>query len=97
MRFIDLSHDIEAGMTNYKDLPAPHICDYLTREEARALYGEGTEFQIGRIEMVGNIATYLDTPFHRYTDGEGLRAGLEGVIVRSGQQAVDVGAFAQNG
>lgn len=86
---IDLSHVIEAGMTTYKGLPAPHVCDYLSREASRAHYDPGTEFQIGRIEMVGNTGTYLDTPFHRYADGEDLAdVGLErlvdlpGVVVR---------------
>lgn len=91
MALIDLSHVIEAGMVTYKGLPAPHICDFLTREDSRAAYEPGTEFQIGRIEMVGNTGTYLDTPFHRYADGEDLsEVGLErlvdlpGVVVRCG-------------
>ena len=58
---IDLSHTIEAGMITYKGLPAPLICDHLSREASRANYDAGTEFWIGRIEMVGNTGTYLDT------------------------------------
>jgi kynurenine formamidase len=73
---IDLSHRIEAGMVTYKGLPAPLICDYLSRADSRALYSEGTEFAIQRIEMVGNTGTYLDSPFHRYADGTDL-AGLD--------------------
>ena len=71
-RFVDLSHVIEAGLVTYKGLPAPIICDYLSREKSRELYAAGTEFQIGRIEMVGNTGTYLDCPFHRYADGDDL-------------------------
>ena len=63
-RFIDLSHTIESGMITYKGLPAPLICDHLSREQSRSIYAQGTEFQIGRIEMVSNTGTYLDTPFH---------------------------------
>jgi arylformamidase len=75
---IDLSHRIEAGMITYKGLPAPLMCDYLSRAESRALYAEGTEFTIQRIEMVGNTGTYLDSPFHRYADGADLAAlGLD--------------------
>lgn len=33
--YIDLSHVIEDGMITYKGLPAPIICDYLSREEAK--------------------------------------------------------------
>ena len=63
-RFIDLSHTIEHGMVTYRGLPAPHICDYLSREASRAHYGDGTEFHIGRIDMVANTGTYIDMPFH---------------------------------
>jgi arylformamidase len=69
---IDLSHTIEAGVVTYKGLPAPIICDYLSREASRKLYAPGTEFQIGKIEMVANTGTYLDSPFHRYADGEDI-------------------------
>ena len=85
---IDLSHVVEHGMITYKGLPAPYICDYLTREESRARYAEGTEFQIGRIDMVANTGTYVDAPFHRFASGADLAdlrleqlAGVEGVLV----------------
>jgi kynurenine formamidase len=71
-KFHDLSHVIEHGMLTYKGLPAPLICDFLSREASRKLYAPGTEFQIGRIEMVANTGTYLDSPFHRYADGKDL-------------------------
>ncbi len=67
---IDLSHTIEDGLITYKGLPAPHICDYLSRENSKQFYSEGTSFQIGKIDMVTNTGTYIDCPFHRYEDGE---------------------------
>lgn len=67
---IDLSHVIEDGLVTYKGLPPPIICDFLSREASREVYDEGTEFQIGKIEMVANTGTYLDCPFHRYPDGK---------------------------
>ncbi len=73
--FIDLSHSISSGMMTVKGLPAPMICDHLSRIASRSLYGAGTEFQIDRLEMVGNTGTYIDVPFHRYADGYDL-AGL---------------------
>ncbi len=86
---IDLSHTIENGLITYKGLPAPIICDYLSREESRQHYAEGTSFHIGKIEMVANTGTYIDAPFHRYEDGEDIAelelewiAGLDGVKVR---------------
>jgi kynurenine formamidase len=75
-RFVDLSHTIEDGMITYKGLPAPLICDHLSRADSRALYAPGTEFQIGRITMVANTGTYIDAPFHRYADGYDI-AGFE--------------------
>jgi len=87
--FIDLSHTIEHGLITYKGLPAPIICDFLSREQSRQHYAEGTEFQIGKIEMVANTGTYLDTPFHRYPDGQDLSqlnltsmANLDALVVR---------------
>jgi kynurenine formamidase len=87
---IDLSHTIEHGLVTYKGLPAPIICDYLSRENSRELYEAGTEFQIGKIEMVANTGTYLDCPFHRYEKGKDLSevaleafTDLEGIIIRA--------------
>jgi arylformamidase len=89
MPLIDLSHTIEHGMTTYPGLPAPIICDYLSREASRAHYAPGVEFQIGKIEMVANTGTYIDAPFHRYPDGPDLArlpleslADLDAVVVR---------------
>ena len=69
---IDLSHEVEEGMVAFKGLPGPHICDYWTREESAARYDDGSTFQIGRIDMVANTGTYVDSPFHRDADGKDL-------------------------
>lgn len=71
-KLIDLSHTVEDGLVTYKGLPAPVICDFLSREASRAVYAPGTEFHIGKIEMVANTGTYLDSPFHRYANGKDL-------------------------
>lgn len=91
MTIVELSHDIVAGMVTYPGLPVPIICDFLSRERSREIYAPGYEFQIGAIEMVGNTGTYLDTPFHRFADGEDLAdvhvarvAELPGVVVPAG-------------
>jgi kynurenine formamidase len=88
-RLIDLSHKVEHGMITYQGLPGPVICDFLTREASRSHYAAGTEFQIGKIEMVANTGTYLDSPFHRYADGKDLArldldslADLDAVVIR---------------
>lgn len=69
---VDLSHTIEHGLVTYKGLPAPIICDYLSRENSKQFYEEGTQFQIGKIEMVANTGTYIDCPFHRFENGKDL-------------------------
>jgi kynurenine formamidase len=101
---IDLSHTVEHGMITYKGLPAPIVCDYLSREASRKLYAPGTEFQIGKTEMVANTGMYLDSPFHRYADGKDLSelplerlAHLETVVVRCDHRGRAIGLSAFEG
>jgi arylformamidase len=98
-RFIDLSHTVEHGMTTYAGLPGPLICDYLSREESRRHYAAGTEFQIGKIEMVANTGTYVDSPFHRFAAGRDLAAlpleslaEIPAVVVRAKTAGRAIGA-----
>jgi arylformamidase len=96
---IDLSHTVVDGMTTYPGLPGPVICDFLSRDESRAHYAPGTEFQIGRIDLCSNTGTYVDSPFHRFADGGDLAdlplgrlADLDAVTINvagSGRRAVD--------
>ncbi len=99
-RLVDLSHLIEDGMVTYQGLPAPHICDFWSREGSAAFYDDGASFQIGRIDMVANTGTYLDTPFHRYADGPDLAEvkleqliGLPGLLVRTSSTRIDSDLF----
>lgn len=89
-RFIDLSHSIVEGLITYKGFPAPLICDYMSREASKQFYDAGTSFQIGKIEMVANTGTYLDSPFHRFQEGKDISeldlsglAELDAVVVRA--------------
>jgi kynurenine formamidase len=103
-RLVELSHTIVSGMTTYPGLPGPEMSPYLTRADSRVSYSADTEFAIHRITLVGNTGTYLDTPYHRYSDGHDLAglplgriADLPTVVVRtegSGFRAIDVGALA---
>jgi arylformamidase len=99
-RLVDLSHVIEDGMTTYKGLPGPHICDFWSRAHSAQFYDDGSTFQIGRIDMVANTGTYLDAPFHRYEEGADLAAldlaqlaGLEGLVVRCEGPAIRPESF----
>ena len=89
-------------MITYPGLPGPLICDFLSREASRSHYAPGVEFHIGKIEMVANTGTYVDSPFHRYADGKDLSqlslerlANLEAVVVRPGfsGRAIEPDAF----
>ena len=97
-RLIDVSHTVEHGMVTYKGFPAPLICDWMSREASRQKYAHGTEFQIGKIEMIANTGTYVDSPFHRYENGRDLSelplesvAELRCLVVRvpSGMTSID--------
>jgi len=102
-KLIDMSHPIEAGMTTYPGLAGPVVSDFLSREDSRAHYSQGTTFQIGRVNMVVNTGTYLDAPFHRFAEGTDVAslpierlADLEGVVMdASGREgrAIDAGQF----
>jgi kynurenine formamidase len=88
-RIVDLSHVIEHGMTTYKGLPGPVICDFWERGSTAANFDDGSTFQIGRIDMIANTGTYVDAPFHRYADAADLAdlplqslADLPGIVVR---------------
>ena len=96
-RLVDLSHAIESGMITYRGLPAPLVCDFLSRADSRRQYAPGTEFQIGKIEMVANTGTYVDSPFHRYQGGKDLAAlpltslaNIECLVARAAQGTENV-------
>jgi len=103
MTLVDLSHVIESGMMTYPGLPAPVVCDYLTREASRSRYADGATFHIGKIEMVANTGTYVDAPFHRYAGRADVAdlpldrlADLDTLVasVDPGQRAIDAATFA---
>jgi arylformamidase len=103
-RLVELSHVIRAGMITYPGLPGPAITPHLTREASREHYAPGTEFAIDQLTLVGNTATYLDAPYHRYPDGADLSSiplaqtvDLPATVVRlagAQQHGIDGGALA---
>jgi kynurenine formamidase len=90
-------------MVTYKGFPGPVICDFMSREASKKFYAEGTSFQIGKIEMIANTGTYVDSPFHRFENGKDISempvekfADLSAVVVRVNNmtgRAVDRDAF----
>jgi arylformamidase len=105
-QLVELSHVIRHGMVTYPGLPGPEIGDHLSRERSREIYAPGTEFHIGRISMVANTGTYLDTPAHRFDGGADLAtfpldrlADLDGVVVRltgAAEQGIERPALASH-
>ena len=86
-RFVDLSHRLADGMTPYPGLPPVRIGPHLDHEGSRSHY-EGDEFFLGKVDMPANVGTYLDSPFHRFSDREDLAAlpldrlvGLDALVV----------------
>ena len=71
-KLIDLSHSIADGKVTYPGIPAPIICDFLSREASAEHHAEGVSFCINQIDMPANTGTYIDSPFHRYADGADL-------------------------
>ena len=103
MRLVDLSHTIADGLVTYPGLPAPAITHHLTFEDSHQVYAEGTEFSIGRIDMVANTGTYLDTPGHRHRGGHDLsglpleRCALLPALVVEGESTGPTGLAALEG
>ena len=103
MRLVDLSHTISDGLVTYPGLPGPVISEHLSFDESHDDYDEGTEFSIGRIEMVANTGTYLDVPGHRHRDGHDLsglaleRCALLPAVVVEGESTGATGLAAFEG
>ncbi len=100
VRLVDLSHVIEDGMITYPGLPGPLIESHLSFDESAAHYAAGTEFTIGRLTMVSNTGTYLDTPGHRFRDGHDIAdlpldrcAMLPAVVVDAGTGPIEPNRF----
>jgi kynurenine formamidase len=102
-RAVDLSHEIVDGMITHPGIPSPTISTFLTHEASAARYAPGTTFEIGRIDLVANTGTYLDTPAHRFAGRPDLAAldlervvDLDGVLAdcrRGPERAIGPEAF----
>ncbi len=105
MKFVELNHPLEEGMKAYPGFPGPKIGAFLDHKESGPRYEGKAEFYISRVEMIGNVGTYLDSPFHRYPDGADLSslplervAGLRGIVLEgavagSREVSVEAGEF----
>jgi arylformamidase len=87
-KFIELNHVLEDGMMPYPGMASPRVSAVLDHAASRPRYQDQAEFYLGRVEMDCNIGTYLDSPFHRYPEGEDLSrvplerlASLPGLVI----------------
>jgi len=87
VRLIDLSHTWSTAWRLQRPACAADLRLPQPRGFPRNLRA-GTEFHIGRIDMVANTGTYVDSPFHRYASGKDLAhlpleslAHLDAVVV----------------
>jgi arylformamidase len=86
---VDLSHTIVPGMETYPGFPAPQVSDYISHEGSKGRYAPGVTFHIGRIDMVANSGTSIDSPAHRYAGAAdvaklpiAVTADLDGIVIR---------------
>ena len=87
-KFVELNHFLEDGMMAYPGLPRPRIGAFLDHKSSRSHYEDRAEFYLGKVEMVCNLGTYIDSPFHRYPEGADLSqiplervAGIPGIVL----------------
>ncbi len=78
-------------MITYKGLPAPMICDHLSREQSRQTVctGDGVPDRQDHA-WCSNTSTYIDSPFHRFADGTDIAGltlntlvGLDAVVIHA--------------
>jgi kynurenine formamidase len=106
-RIVDLSHPIDDGVPMFPGHPQPAVEEFLSRKASERNYVPGTSFVIHRYSFLGNTGTYLDSPFHRFADGDDLgtldlakTVNLPGVVldarerVEQGNHAVGVAEIA---
>jgi kynurenine formamidase len=94
---VELSHVIRHGMVTNSGMPGPAIGVWMSRAESRGKYTPGTEFEIGKIEMIATTGTYVDSPGHRFPDGADLSGmplaklvDLDGIVVGpTGERVID--------
>ena len=63
---VDISHRIADGMPVFPGLPRPVVDLHVDHAASRPRYAGRAEFAIGHVDWVGNVGTYLDSPFHRF-------------------------------
>ncbi|MEW6375436.1 MAG: cyclase family protein, partial [Thermodesulfobacteriota bacterium] len=87
-KFVELNHPLEDGMKAYPGFPNPKIESFFDHQTSQSHYDYKAEFYIGKVEMVCNVGTYIDSPFHRYPEGVDLSqiplirvAGLPGIVL----------------
>ena len=66
-KLIDLTHAVAHGLITYKGLPAPVICDYLSREASRKHYAPGTGLSRLSSRLRTNSGVLNEREGHEFT------------------------------
>jgi kynurenine formamidase len=104
MGFIEVSHQITAGMKTYPGLPEPVVEVLLDYDASRERYAGKAEFLIASLHLCGNTGTYVDSPHHRFREGADLAgipldrlADLPTTVVDATHLGRSIGALAFDG
>lgn len=62
----EISHPIADGMPSFPGLPRPRVGLHIDHAASRPRYDDRAEFAIGLVAWVGNVGTYVDSPYHRF-------------------------------
>lgn len=74
MTITQISHRIVDGMPGFPGLPRPRVTLYRDHAASRPCYDGRAEFAIGRVDWVGNVGTYVDSPLHRWRSAPDVSA-----------------------
>src|SRR5690606_37674494 len=74
-RLIDLSHVVESGVVTYRGLPAPVVCDYLSREASREQIGRASCRE--RVKCWGAAANAEQTAVEKVGEGYAAASSLQ--------------------
>ena len=102
--FIEVSHQVSAGMKTYPGLPEPSVEVVFSYDDSRERYQGKAEFFIASLHLCGNTGTYVDSPVHRFRGGADLAslplerlAGLDTVVLDCSEADRAIGPEALTG
>jgi kynurenine formamidase len=68
--FVDISRAVHDGMDTYPGLPRPVVSLHRRHSERPLEPRHAGGFAIGHLDCVGNVGTYIDSPYHLDPEGD---------------------------